>query len=347
MYCSMITFRIAFFLLLAAPALWAHDPGLSSANITLGREKITLQLLFAHSDLEALADSSAQTFAAERVRLETAAGELLPAVDPQKVIVGEDTQIQIFYDRIDTPAVWYRAAFFAELPLGHRQVLTVRDEAGTLLLSRLLGAQDSVAEIALASSTGDAQSPPAQAQLSTAGFLILGVEHILTGYDHLLFLFALLLVCDGFATAAKIITCFTIAHSLTLALATFNLVQMSSAVVEPLIAASIIYVGVENVFFRRKTWRYGLTFIFGLIHGLGFAGILRELGVGSSGAAVAGPLFSFNLGVELGQLAIAALVLPLILWLRRKPVFVERGVPALSLLVAAAGAYWLIERTLL
>jgi hydrogenase/urease accessory protein HupE len=241
----------------------------------------------------------------------------------------------------------YRAPLIAELPFGHRQVLTFRDAAGVPKVSQLLAAGHAPAQIPLPGSASEPQ-PRAPEQTSLSGFFLLGMEHILIGYDHLLFLFALLLVCPNLVTAAKIITCFTLAHSLTLALATFDLVQMPGSVVEPLIAASIIYVAVENIVSTHKLrWRYALTFAFGLIHGLGFAGILRELGVGSSGAAIAGPLLTFNLGVELGQLAVAAVVLPLLLGLRRNPLFLARGVPAFSIVVAGAGAYWLLQRTFL
>jgi hypothetical protein len=171
------------------------------------------------------------------------------------------------------------------------------------------------------------------------------VEHILTGYDHLLFLFALLIVTRNFMSALQVITCFTVAHSITLGVAAFDLVQVSSRIIEPLIAVTILYVGVENV------WKHGdphgrwmLTFAFGLIHGFGFASVLREMGIGANAGGVAMPLFAFNLGVELGQIAVAAIALPVIWQLRKKESFVRYGVPTCSVLVALAGSYWLIQR---
>jgi hydrogenase/urease accessory protein HupE len=188
-------------------------------------------------------------------------------------------------------------------------------------------------------------TPSPSALPSFAGFLKLGVEHILTGYDHLLFLFALLIVTRNFMSALQVITCFTLAHSITLGVAAFDLVQVSSRIVEPLIAVTIIYVGVENI------WKHGdphgrwlLTFAFGLIHGFGFASVLREMGVGAQAGGVAMPLLAFNLGVELGQIAVAAVLLPLIWKLRTKLVFVQRWGPACSVLVALAGAYWFFQR---
>jgi len=119
------------------------------------------------------------------------------------------------------------------------------------------------------------------------------------------------------------------------------------SIVEPLIAVSIVYVGLENIFRREVKKRWLLTFGFGLIHGFGFATVLRELGIGSQGVSAVVPIFSFNLGVEIGQITIAALVLPLIWKLQQKPDFALRYAPACSLLVVLAGGWWLIERTLL
>ncbi len=112
-----------------------------------------------------------------------------------------------------------------------------------------------------------------------------------------------------------------------------------------MIAASIVYVGVENLWRKDSLrWREAVTFGFGLIHGLGFASVLREMGIGATALGVAVPLFSFNLGVEAGQLAVAACILPLALKLKNGRDFERVAVPTLSLLVAAAGVYWLIER---
>ena len=127
-----------------------------------------------------------------------------------------------------------------------------------------------------------------------------------------------------------------------------SLVNVSGRVVEPLIAATIVYVGAENLLRPdgpKHRWR--LTLIFGLVHGLGFATDLKERLTGVSGSAIVVPLISFNLGVELGQMTVAALALPLIWWLRTKPVFVKRWVPACSVAIVLAGAWWLLQRTVM
>ncbi len=128
----------------------------------------------------------------------------------------------------------------------------------------------------------------------------MGMEHIFTGYDHLLFLFSLLVVTRTFRSALAVITAFTIAHSITLAISTFNLVHISSNITEPLIAVTIIYVAVENLVRSGEPHkRWLLTFSFGLIHGFGFATALREMGVSERAGGVLMPLFGFNMGVEL------------------------------------------------
>ncbi|MEI2723610.1 MAG: HupE/UreJ family protein [Verrucomicrobiota bacterium] len=228
---------------------------------------------------------------------------------------------------------------------GHRMFFSLRDPTGQTIAERLLNQNSTRVLVQFDTDTPAAPATSPAPPPSFAGFLKLGVEHILTGYDHLLFLFALLIVTRNFMSALQVITCFTVAHSITLGVATFDLLHVSSRIVEPLIAVTIIYVGLENV------WKHGdphgrwmLTFAFGLIHGFGFASVLRELGIGARAGGVAMPLLAFNLGVELGQIAVAAIALPLIWQLRKKELFLRYGVPACSILVALAGAYWLVQR---
>jgi hydrogenase/urease accessory protein HupE len=226
------------------------------------------------------------------------------------------------------------------LPPGHRQYLAVQIGETLPMAERLLSAQDDAVEFSIPRIVVS-EPPPS----SAINFLQLGITHILTGYDHLLFLFGLLLVTRRFSSALRIITCFTIAHSITLALATLSPVPAPPRLVEPLIAASIVYVGIENLARGGEPkGRWLLTFFFGLIHGCGFASALRELGIGAGGHGVALPLICFNGGVELGQLLIAALLLPLIWKAQAHPGFVKRFVPASSLAVVLLGGYWLVQR---
>ncbi|HEV2548750.1 MAG TPA: HupE/UreJ family protein [Stellaceae bacterium] len=182
----------------------------------------------------------------------------------------------------------------------------------------------------------------ARARTSLWSFIRLGVEHILTGYDHLLFLLALLVGASSLWRVLGIVTAFTLAHSITLSLAVTGLVRAPSAVVEPLIAATILWVAVENLLGQTRLWhRFVVTFLFGLVHGLGFADALIELAL--TGWPLARALIGFNVGVELGQAIAIAVALPVLLYLARLPHarLIYRGT---SLFVASAGAYWLVQR---
>jgi hypothetical protein len=177
-------------------------------------------------------------------------------------------------------------------------------------------------------------------------FLALGVTHILPfGLDHVLFVAGLALLSPRLGPLLAQVTAFTLAHTLTLALSSYGVVSLPSRLVEPLIALSIVYVGVENaVSSRVRTSRVVLVFTFGLLHGLGFAGVLAEMGLPDRHHLLA--LLAFNVGVEIGQLAVIALVVgALALWAlcggdRRVPVR-----PA-SLAIAAIGLFWTVERAL-
>ncbi len=180
-----------------------------------------------------------------------------------------------------------------------------------------------------------------------ADYLGLGLRHIISGHDHLLFLVGLLVACERWRSLVVIVSSFTLGHSITLALATLGGTP-PPALVEPLIAASILWVGLENILRRGVepplAGRALVTVAFGLAHGLGFAGVMRELGVGTDGRSPLLPLFAFNLGVEAGQLGFAGLAWPLLRLARRAPPESRRTLPAISLVVALAGAYWLAER---
>jgi len=175
-------------------------------------------------------------------------------------------------------------------------------------------------------------------------FIAMGVEHILGGIDHLMFLLALLALARGLWLTVKIVTAFTVAHSITLSLAALGLVDVPARIVEPLIAASIVWVAVDNLVAPKGvSRRWLIAAVFGLVHGLGFASALTELGL--SRAAMVRALVGFNLGVELGQLAFVVVILPPLAWASR-PGRLPRLPQILSLLVASAGAAWLVQRLL-
>lgn len=181
---------------------------------------------------------------------------------------------------------------------------------------------------------------------AAAGFVLLGIRHILTGYDHVLFLLSLLMLGGSLRALVKIVTAFTVAHSVTLSLAVLNIVALPSRWVESAIAASIVYVAAEN-FWRgqhalRNRWL--VTFGFGLVHGLGFASILKEFSLERASLVVS--LAGFNIGVEIGQIGIVLMAFLGLRLLRAWP-----REPALRLWVsagaAAAGLVWFVQRAFL
>jgi hypothetical protein len=175
-------------------------------------------------------------------------------------------------------------------------------------------------------------------------YLWLGYTHILPkGLDHILFVLGLFLLSPRLKTMLLQVTAFTIAHSITLGLSIYGLVSLPSRIVEPLIALSIAYVAIENLVTRNlKPWRLALVFMFGLLHGLGFAGVLRELGLPRSEFLTA--LLTFNIGVEGGQLTVIAAALLVTAPFMNKGWYHQRVVIPASLAIAAVGVYWTITR---
>jgi hydrogenase/urease accessory protein HupE len=180
-------------------------------------------------------------------------------------------------------------------------------------------------------------------------YFVLGVEHILTGYDHLLFVIALILLLGRLSPVVKAATAFTVAHSITLIGSTLGIVGLAQAPVEALIALSIVFLAVEIV--KQKPGAPSLTervpwvvaFLFGLLHGFGFAGALREIGLPESDIPTA--LLTFNLGVEAGQLVIVAAVLAILTLARRLlPQALRPAVLTATYAIGITASFWFIER---
>jgi HupE / UreJ protein/Domain of unknown function (DUF6702) len=186
--------------------------------------------------------------------------------------------------------------------------------------------------------TGPAEVPFLE---TVTSFIVLGVEHIFTGYDHILFLLGLLLVGRGFRNLVIIVTSFTVAHSLTLSLAILGAIEPAAWTVEAAIALTIAYVGLENLIASDVRHRWKITFLFGLIHGFGFANVLRTMELSQRALAVS--LFSFNLGVEMGQVAIVGLMLPFLMFLERTQ-YRKLVTQVASSVIVALGLFWFYQR---
>jgi hydrogenase/urease accessory protein HupE len=360
---SMRLIALLVALMLQVADVWAHPPGLSSIYLQLHAQGLDVRVTFALQDIEAFApmdsDLDAEVTDAEREAAKPNIAELvseqikleldglpLNLTEPGTVSFDEQNNAHVdFLYRLpnsDGRELTLKSEFLNLLPEGHQHQLTVKDSEQQVLAEAMLNK----AHPALTIDLQNAEPPSAMSAF--IDFLSLGVEHIVTGYDHLLFLLGLLMVTHSFWPAIKIITFFTVAHSITLALAGLDVVELPSSFVEPFIAATIVYVGVENLIRGdHPKGRHWLTFGFGLVHGFGFASVLREMNIGTGDFGILLPLLSFNLGIETGQIAVAAVVLPLIWTLNNRVETAHKFLTACSIVITLMGAYWFLDRTVL
>lgn len=179
---------------------------------------------------------------------------------------------------------------------------------------------------------------------NSLNYVYQGIVHIVPkGLDHILFVLALFLLSTKLASLLWQVSAFTLAHTVTLALGIFGVLTVPSSIVEPIIALSIAYIALENIFSHKlKTQRVAIVFIFGLLHGLGFASVLLEFGLPKDQWLTS--LISFNVGVELGQLSVILTAFVLLGWARNKTWYHSRITTPLSFLIVIIGTYWFIER---
>ena len=253
-------------------------------------------------------------------------------IDPQPTMLGMTARL---FGRVPETAETF--AFGASAAFNAVD-LTIVDESTGQSVKHLLGPGEDSPPYRL-------YEMPTQDRPGVAGrYVVLGFEHILPkGVDHILFVLGLFLLAARLRPLLWQITAFTVAHTTALALSMNGVASLPSRIVEPLIAVSITYVAVENLFVRdMKPWRPALVFAFGLLHGMGFAGALRELGLPAGRFVTA--LVSFNVGVELGQLTVVAAALLTIGWFRNRTWYRPAIVWPLSIAIALVGGYWAIQR---
>jgi hydrogenase/urease accessory protein HupE len=228
---------------------------------------------------------------------------------------------------------WTYAAEF-----GSNVVRVLRDQQDALEAGWLKGGQSS-GTIDLAPGSGKSASQ------KFLDYIAVGFSHIIPhGLDHILFVVGLYLLGAAWRPLIAQVTAFTVAHSITLALGLYGYVSVPSAIVEPLIALSIVYVAVENILTSKlQVWRPVVVFCFGLLHGLGFAGVLQEIDLPRADYLIG--LIGFNVGVEMGQLAVILLAFAVSgLWFRNKPWYRQRIVWPGSAAIALIGLFWTVER---
>jgi hydrogenase/urease accessory protein HupE len=342
----------------------AHQAGLSRGTYRVEQARMVSEMTFQNGELAAAvpgADANRDGMLSEEelkagnpqiealvvAHLEVRGDErVCPGVlTSARLVEGDGVEVHARHDCGAAPRSWsVELGYLDRLSRGHRQLSSLEADkesvdavtyAGKQTLRLTPGAAPAAS--APTASGGEARPTPGLGAL-----FLLGVEHILTGYDHLLFLLGLVLVGGRFRSLVAVVTAFTVAHSITLALAAFGLWSPAARLVEPAIALSIAYVGVENFFVKDAEGRWRITFPFGLIHGFGFAGALAEIQLPR--AQVAPALLLFNLGVEAGQLAAMAPMLGALALLRRSTWFLRRGVRLLSAGIVAAGLVWFVVR---
>jgi hypothetical protein len=346
---------------LAAGAAQAHQTRLSSSKLVVQGTSVTATLELNGADLNVAArltltddgdEVQPQRLAAQqravldylrgRVHLEFEGGTQCPAGVEVLQAKRDHVVVQLGFrcPPLGRPLV-YRVTLFHEIDPAARHVVTVDgDERRIGLLGvanpgmRLSGVRAGLGE-------------------TLRHYVVAGIEHIAIGYDHIAFLLAVIVLGRRFWPLFAAVTAFTVAHSITLTLAVLELVVLPSRIVEVLIAATIVYVAIENFFVRDIRRRWWLTFAFGLIHGFGFASVLREYGIPDH--ALIPALAGFNVGVEIGQIlvvAIAVLAWRVGIAVGRKPgvpgdeSLQRRAARVVSAGVLVLGLYWLAERLL-
>ena len=355
--------RVTFRLLLCALALvplcaQAHTTRLSGAEITVSGREATVALVLNAVDLEAalgagVVDANGQVseprleqerdaiigYVADRARVSNSAGGA--CILAQRTVAADAEHVKVTLSWRCPPltgALIYHNTLFNEIDPAARQMVTVRGDASGLAL--------------LSAASPRLVLAPITAEFGAVflHYLAAGVEHIAIGYDHIAFLIAVILWGRRLWPLVGAVTAFTLAHSLTLSLAVLGIVSPPSQLVELAIALSIVYVAAENFFVHDLRRRWVVTFAFGLVHGFGFAGVLREYGIPRD--ALVPALAAFNVGVELGQIAIVVTTLAVLHAVESRvralqPAPNTRLVYPVSAVVLLLALYWTAQRLML
>jgi hypothetical protein len=353
--------------ILPAGAIFAHQFNISRARVIVGADRMAqVELGMKASDVDRVAgttlaqsaggevDAAALAQAATRISAYVLAHTLLESRGGRPCAPG-DTSIAPDGDGIRLTTTWDCRAVAGPL-LYQSSVLIDRDPTAsqTVLIGEGEDAPQQVLSGTHTTIDLDAATPSLMSVLGN--YVWLGVEHIATGYDHIAFLLAVILWGRKLWPLVKLVTAFTLSHSVTLTLSALGVVSIPETITEPAIAATIVFVAALNFFSRDISGRWVETFFFGFVHGFGFASALKETGLPAHARLPA--LAAFNIGVEIGQVTVIAIALPLLLafdrflahWrlpdgamARRDPGLVFAG----SAVIVILGAYWFLARTVL
>ena len=324
----LLALSLALSLALLASLLWPVSDANAHAGDATGFASITIQGMIVSYTLTPASASQADLALLQQLLHD----KLTVTADGKRCLPADPNGLTAVFTCPSNPAqLTLRDDLADRLGAAHHVIALITWEGGSESYSFAAQSRQTTIRLAMPAATSSAGS-----------FFLLGTQHIATGYDHLLFLLALMLCGGSLVQLLKIITAFTLAHSITLGAAALGMVNLPSALVEAVIALSIAYVAFENLFPRFAiSRRWTISFLFGLMHGFGFSSVLQEIGLPRENLVLA--LLNFNLGVEAGQLVAVAVVVPLLVWLR-KTSWERRVVRALSALVLVVGLGLFIER---
>src|SRR6516162_2418100 len=344
-------------LALAAVPAYAHDAGVSSSEISVNGRVVVVEINALARDYEKATNvriSEARSGFVNAAALAVMAPAVLGYVRSHAEVLSDDVPckpdegkawaadthvtVTLVWTCPDSGALRYRLNLFRDVDPSAQHLVSLKTETAK---------QDFVLD------KNTSELPLSGVVPSTFDvarhFLAAGVEHIFLGYDHIAFLIAIILWASRLWPVVKAVTAFTVAHSITLSLAALDVVRIPSAIIEPAIAASIVYVAAENFTTRETGKRWREAFIFGLLHGFGFARALEELGLPREKLIAA--LAAFNCGVEIGQVVIVATAFGLLSafdrWQISKPSGPVRSpafVHAVSFAIVVLGSYWFVSR---
>ena len=345
-------------LVLAGIPAYAHVAGVSSSEISVNGRVVTIEINALARDYEKAAGvriSEAGSGLVNAVALAVMTPAVLSYVRSHAEVLSDDgpcepdegkarpadthVTVTLVWTCPNSGALRYRLSLFQDVDPSAQHLVSLKNESGQQ-------------EFALDKNTPELDlSGGVPSNFRVAGhFLAAGVEHIFLGYDHIAFLIAIILWTSRLWPVVKAVTAFTFAHSITLSLAALDVARIPSAIIEPAIAASVIYVAVENFTTREAGKRWRETFLFGLLHGFGFASALEELGLPKVKLVAA--LASFNCGVEIGQVLIVATAFGLLSAVDRWQISGASGpvrnpafVHAASFAIVLLGSYWFVWRT--
>jgi hypothetical protein len=337
----------------------AHDPGVSKVTLEVDGGTVLADLLLAAADVERALGVSLRPEGLRKVDEAHLRKILNPLLDYLRRHVavrqadGSPCALEHEEPQPEDDGIWISLRWSCNAPEGgllYHNTLFLEINPQALQVGLLLRGDD-LSQVLLNRETPELKltEPPPPRSVLIRQYVFSGTGHIFIGYDHIAFLIALLLWATRLWPVVKIVTGFTVAHSLTLSCAVLGWFRIPGEVIEPLIAATIMYAALENFFSSDIHRRWLTAFLLGLLHGFGFAGVLQAYGLPEGELATA--LISFNVGVELGQVAIILLAMPLLRgvdWLlTRKAGAVTRRrelVWSLSGVVLLLGGYWLVER---